>query len=348
MIASAPCSTEPSNKHQCNHQTLVHTAMTTELIPSKTSLIALADQGLIRASGPDAESFLQNLLTNSVKDIAPGESRLAGFCTPKGRLLALFHVWKDSLSDGDLMLMLPRELLPAMLRKLSMYVLRSKVKLSDVSDGVALLGVATAEGAVPPELTFAGAQCISLNKTASPGLHVLVGPNELMADSANAAAAQSQQIDLPTWHWLQIVAGVPSVVAATQEAFVPQMLNMELRAVGGISFSKGCYPGQEIVARTQYLGKIKRRMYRGVLPSEPIGGSEIGPGTALYTAETGDQQCGALVSVAPNPQGGTEALICVQSGAVDANDVRLGVPTGPQLRILGLPYALDGPDTRGT
>ena len=115
---------------------------------------------------------------------------------------------------------------------------------------------------------------------------------------------------------------------------MPQMLNMELAAVGGVSFSKGCYPGQEIVARTQYLGKVKRRTYRARL------GAAVTPGTHVYAPETGDQHCGAIVSSAPSPAGGFECLVCVQIGAVEGGAVHAGAPTGERLEFLPLPYDL--------
>jgi hypothetical protein len=108
---------------------------------------------------------------------------------------------------------------------------------------------------------------------------------------------------------------------------VPQMLNMELAAVAGVSFSKGCYPGQEIVARTQYLGKVKRRTYRARLATAAT------PGTHVYAPETGDQHCGAIVSLAPSPAGGFECLVCVQIGAVEAGEVHVGAPTGRSPRV---------------
>jgi hypothetical protein len=303
-----------------------------------TVVAPLADHGLIRASGEDAAPFLHNLLTNDVTGIAPGGGRFAGLCTPKGRLLALFLVWRDG---DDLLLMLPRDILPPILKKLSMYVLRSKVKLSDATAERALVGFSSSAGAIPaPDIdaslprfgvsTIDGGQAIRLDDS-----------RWLLAIKAEAAAAQWQTltatarpVGLAAWQWLEIAAGQPRVVAATQEAFVPQMLNMELPAVAGVSFSKGCYPGQEIVARTQYLGKVKRRTYRAQL------GSAVAAGTHVYAPETGEQHCGAIVSVAPSPAGGFECLVCVQIGAVEAGEVHVGAPAGQRLEFLSLPYGI--------
>ena len=306
----------------------------------------LVDLGLIRASGIDAADFLHNLLTNDIKGIAPGGARFAGLCTPKGRLLALFLVWRDG---DDFLLMLPRDILPPILKKLSMYVLRSKVKLTDATGERALIGCS-----VPIALSPASARCVpaeTLGEATAAlvrfGVATIDGGQAirlddtrwlLALDAATAdtrwrqLAAAARPVGLATWQWLEIAAGQPRVVAATQEAFVPQMLNMELPAVAGVSFSKGCYPGQEIVARTQYLGKVKRRTFRARLATVAT------PGTHVYAPETGDQHCGAIVSAAPSPAGGYECLVCVQIGAVEAGEVRVGAPAGERMEFLSLPY----------
>jgi folate-binding protein YgfZ len=292
----------------------------------------LTDLGLIRASGVDAAGFLHNLLTNDINGLTPEGARFAGLCTAKGRLLALLLIWRDG---DDFLLMLPRDILPAILKKLSMYVLRSKVKLSDATSERVLIGVSPAP-AVAADLPrfgvapFAGGQLIRLDDTRT---LLALSPKAAIARWAELAAG-ARPVGLAAWQWLEIAAGQPRVVAATQESFVPQMLNMELPAVAGLSFSKGCYPGQEIVARTQYLGKIKRRTYRARLAAAVI------PGTHAYAPETGDQHCGTVVSVAPSPAGGFECLVCVQIGAVEAGEVRVGAVDGERLEFLPLPYEI--------
>lgn len=316
---------------------------TDELIAARHGAVIspLTDQGLIRASGEDAAVFLHNLLTNDIKGIGPDGARFAGFCTPKGRLLALFLIWRDG---DDFLLMLPREILPAILKKLSMYVLRSKVKLSDASEGRALIGFSTAVSPAPGFLGDEAAGLARFGVTSVDGGQAirLDDTRWLLALDAGSAgsrwqqlATQAKPVGLEAWRWLEIAAGQPSVVAATQEAFIPQMLNMELPAVAGVSFSKGCYPGQEIVARTQYLGKVKRRTYRATLASS------VTPGTSVYAPETGDQHCGAVVSVAPSPAAGFECLVCVQIGAVEAGEVHVGSLGGERLEFLPLPYSID-------
>jgi tRNA-modifying protein YgfZ len=303
-------------------------------------LVPLVDQGVIRASGEEAASFLHNLLTNDVQNLAPGAVRFAGLCTPKGRLLATFHVW---WREGDLLLQLSADILPAILKKLSMYVLRSKVKLADADQDTVLLGLGGPDAesllreqamSVPSPMqstAIDGGQVIALDKARyvlalAPAAAIALWPR---------LTAKARPSGLAAWRWLEIAAGQPRIEARTQEAFVPQMMNMEAPAVAGVIFTKGCYPGQEVVARTKYLGKVKRRMYRAKIDTA------LPPGTDVFTAEAGDQHCGALVTVAPSPDGGFECLVVVQSSGAEAGEVHAGSPSGPRLQVLPLPYSID-------
>ncbi len=285
----------------------------------------LADQGLIRASGEEAAGFLHNLLTNDINHLAEGTARHAGLCTPKGRLIATFLIWREG---GDYYLLLSADILPAILKKLSMYVLRSKVRLADVSGERVLIGVCGA--ALGPAETMRTAPCEG-------GIAIRLDADRVVL----AVPAGTQPAGLPPagtladWHLAEIRHGMPRITAATQELFTPQMANYELPAVGGVSFQKGCYPGQEVVARTQYLGKVKRRMYRAKLAAL------VPPGTEVFTPEAGDQHCGAVVLSAPAPAGGGECLLVVQSSGAEAGEVHVGSPAGPRAEILPLPYAVD-------
>jgi hypothetical protein len=313
-----------------------------ELQAARNSVVItpVIDLGLIRASGDDAASFLQNLMTNDIKGITETNACTAGFCTPKGRLLAIFLIWREG---GDYLLMLPKEILPSLLKKLSMYILRAKVKLTDATDERVLIGMST-PASVSPAPTFFDATLPHQGVRTIDGGQLIRLDDTRWLLSLDPTSAIKRWPDLiidrkitglATWHWLEIAAGQPRVITATQEAFVPQMLNMELPAVAGVSFTKGCYPGQEIVARTHYLGKVKRRMFRARLTKLTT------PGTHVYAPETGDQPCGAVVSIAPSPEGGFECLVSVQSTAVAAGEVHLGTPDGEQLTFLSLPYSLD-------
>ena len=329
------------------------TAASNELTAARTAPVAalLSDYGLIRASGEDAANFLHNLLTNDIEQLPADAARLAGFCTAKGRLLAVLLVWRDG---PDFLLMLPNEILPALLKKLSLYVLRAKVKLTDASAERALIGLS-----LPAASSSSSASAVSATAAVSPtptfcdtalsplGMRAVDGGQSIRLDATRWLLAlepvaairhwpeitvAAQPVGPTAWRWLEIAAGWPRIVAATQEVFVPQMLNLDNPALPGVSFNKGCYPGQEIVARTHYLGKVKRRMVRARLSSLAA------PGTHVYAPETGDQQCGALVSVAPAPDGGYECLVSVQTSAVAAGEVRLGAPDGERLHFLPLPY----------
>lgn len=314
-----------------------------ELVAARDEAVVapLSDMGLIRASGVDAADFLHNLLTNDIKGITSSDARFAGLCTAKGRLLALFLIWRVG---DDFLLMLPRDILPAILKKLSMYVLRSKVKLTDATEERALIGYSSATSASPTATfgeSIAGLPRFGLASTEGGQTIRLDETRWLLALDATTVGAVWQQmvtsarpVGLAAWQWLEIAAGQPRVVTATQEAFVPQMLNMELPTVAGVSFTKGCYPGQEIVARTQYLGKIKRRTYRARLATVATAGTHV------FGPETGEQHCGEIVSIAPSPAGDFECLVCVQIGVVEAGDVRVGTPDGDRLAVLPLPYEI--------
>lgn len=299
-----------------------------ELVAARdaTIVVPLVDQDLIQASGEDAHVFLHNLLTNDVENLPADGVRFAGLCTAKGRLLATFHLWHDG---PDLLLAISADIRPAILKKLSMFILRSKVKLAD--PGRVLIGLAGI-----------GARAI-VDAVADRVRAIPIGGNRYLLALTPAAAielwpqlaARATPAGVAAWRWLEIAAGQPRVVAATQEAFVPQMVNMELPAVGGVSFTKGCYPGQEIVARTQYLGKIKRRMYRARIDQA------LPPGTEVFTTESGEQHCGALVTVAPAPEGGHECLVVVQSSGAETGEVFAGKPGGPpRLTLLAQPYEI--------
>jgi folate-binding protein YgfZ len=303
-------------------------------------LVPLIDQGVIRAVGEDAASFLHNLLTNDVQNLPAEGVRFAGLCTAKGRLIATFHVWRNA---ADLMLQLSADILPAILKKLSMYVLRSKVKLADASQDIVLLGLAgPGAGAAIADLGLAdllprqvaslsGGQAIRL----AADRYQLALSSQAAIDVWPRLATQARPAGLAAWRWLEIAAGQPHVEGRTQEAFVPQMMNMEVPEVAGVVFTKGCYPGQEIVARTQYLGKVKRRMYRAKIDAL------LPPGTDVFTPEAGDQHCGALVSVAPSPEGAYECLVVVQSSGAEAGEIHVGSPGGPRLALRSLPYGVD-------
>ncbi len=307
---------------------------------SGTVLAPLTQFGLIRVSGEDAAAFLHNLLSNDVQHLARDRAERCGFCSPKGRLLADFLLWREG---HDYLLQLSAGIQPALLKKLGMYVLRSKVKLSNASDDTVLFGLAGQAAAsalkaagldVPPAAMdtshFADGTVIRLDEQRF--------QIALRADAAERLWGQlsvhAAPVGTPVWRWLEIVAGIPHITAQTQEEFVPQMANLEL--IGGVSFTKGCYPGQEVVARTKYLGKVKRRTYLAFVPGECPQ-----PGTDLFSVDLPNQSCGKVVEAAPSPGGGCAMLASMLMSSAESGDVRLGSADGPRLEFRALPYALE-------
>ena len=234
-------------------------------------IAALDHWGVIRARGEDAAAFLHTQLTNDIASLGDGDVRLAGFCSAKGRLQASFVVWRTA--GGDVLLACARSLLPATLKRLSMFVLRARCKLSDATAEFSLRGLAgsaattVAGGLLPWRCRDAdGATVIRLPDAA--GRY-----RTRLARAAGRRSVAATALSLPDWQWLEVQSGVPLIEAATVDAFVPQMLNLEL--LGGVDFRKGCYPGQEIVARSQYRGTIKRRMFLFDVGGTALAGQEV-------------------------------------------------------------------------
>lgn len=293
-----------------------------------TVLVPLTHLGVIACDGEDAQSFLHNQLTSDVNHLEAGHAQHAAWCTAKGRMQASFVAWR---SGSDFRLLLAADLLAATVKRLSLFVLRARVKISDRSDALVLLGVAGAgTGAAlaaaglpqpPAPMTTAGFDggCVLRLDAARA---VIAVEAEHAAEIWRGLTPHAHKAGTPAWHWLDIRAGLPLVTAATKEEFVPQMANFE--RLGGVSFHKGCYPGQEVIARTQYLGKVKRHLYR-VRAAVPLV-----PGTPVYSPETPDQASGMIANGAPSPGGGYEALAVLMESAVLAG-VRLGAPDGAEL-----------------
>ncbi len=305
-----------------------------------TVLCDVSHFGVLRVSGEEAQSFLQNLLSSDVKAVSPAQAQLSSFSTAKGRMLATFLVWQ---TGGDYYLQLPRSLVPALHKKLSMYVLRSKVKISDASDELVFLGLAGKSADTLARETFAAVPDAALGKADAANASVIrLGAERLLIVAATEHATQlwkplscgARAAGKAAWDWLTIRAGVPVIVPATQEQFVPQMANLEL--IGAVNFKKGCYPGQEIVARMQYLGRLKQRMYL----AHVAGGPAPRPGDAVYSAEMEGQHSGMVANAAPAPGGGWDVLAVVQISSREGQSVHLGSLQGPALEFQALPYAL--------
>lgn len=313
-----------------------------ELTHARDSLVLadLSHYGLIALAGEDAQTFLHGQITNDLRSLKEDKALFAGYCSAKGRLLANFLVFRRG---ADYLLMLPRSLRQGILKRLSMYVLRARVRLRDASDEWIALGLSGPDAMSLVSARFGQAPAAPMDVVQGPdGWAVRLGGDrfdvfvtpDTAPDLWQKWAGQARPVGAPAWDWLTITAGVPVILPATQEHFVPQMANMEL--LHGVSFQKGCYPGQEIVARSQYLGKLKRRMYLAHVEASAE------PGQELYSPELPGQACGMVVNAAPAPGGGTDLLAVMQVSSREGGQVYLGSADGPRLAFRPLPYGLDG------
>ena len=303
-------------------------------------LCDLSHLGLLQLEGEDRVAFLQGQVTNDVRLLDGSNSHYSGYCTPKGRLLALFLAFAH---HDHLHLQFNRQLLEPVMKRLKMYVLRSKVSISDVSDSIVRMGLAGPQATdilqklfnrVPQEeyglTSLEDASLIRLpGKT--PRYQIFTSPQH--AEQIWTALSQhARPAGAACWEWLEIQAGIPDITPATQEAFVPQMVNLD--ALGGINFKKGCYTGQEIVARTHYLGKVKRR----TLPLHAPARQSASAGSPLYAGDS-EEAAGMVVRVAPSPEGGLDLLGELRLEAITSTDIYLDKAAA--LQRLALPYHLE-------
>lgn len=323
---------------------------------SGTVLADLSHFGLIHFSGDDAQSFLQGQLSCDVKETnssAGGASALYGsYCNPKGRMLASFLMWHDS---GGYAIQLPSTLRAAIQKRLSMYILRAKVRPADSSDILVRFGIAGdhAEASVQKilgmipglPLSVTRGQQGSVIRLAQDRFELVIAPEQAPLIWEHLSK-DAMPVGASCWDWLEIRSGIPVITAAIQEQFVPQMVNLE--AIGGVSFQKGCYPGQEIVARAQYLGKIKRRMFlaniqlpsvSSAISATPV--ASITAGDELFSTDMGEQSSGMVVNAAPAPEGGFDVLAVIQTKSVETGKIHWKFLGGPPLEIMPLPYLVN-------
>ena len=310
--------------------------------------------GIIRVTGSDAASFLQGQLTNDVQLQKPEEARLAAFCSAKGRMQASFIVYKRPASDAsqttpDIDLICSRDILTQTLKRLSMFVMRAKATLSDASDefniygltGDAINNIAKESINTPATAIFSnffrdGNTFITLRPAAGQNRALCIAP-------ISSPAPVGEALSTELWHWGEVQAGVGTITLPTFEAFVPQMLNYE--SVDGVNFKKGCYPGQEVVARSQFRGTLKRRAFVVHIDDsnhdknlQPFVSQEV-----FHESDT-EQPCGMVVQVAKNPQNdpqaGYSAIVSMQVSASDGGKLTLGSASGANITLLPLPYPL--------
>jgi len=291
---------------------------------------SLPHLGVIRAEGEDAAKFLHGQLTQDFSLLGLSEARLAAFCSAKGRMQASFIAFKRS--HTDILLVCSSDLLAPTLKRLSMFVLRSKVKLSDASAEVTLCGLAGE--AVQALAPGAHAPWSRHDLGAATLVHLYPAdgtPRALWVAPAGTPLPAAPTLKHGDWLWGEVRSGVATLTQPIFEAFVPQMLNYE--SLGGVNFKKGCYPGQEVVARSQFRGTLKRRAYLAHAAAEMQAGQEI------FDAADASQPCGIVAQAAAAPGGGFDAIVSLQTAAAGAS-LLLGQPGGPALQLLPLPYPL--------
>lgn len=303
-------------------------------------LFDLSHLGLIAVRGDDAPDFLQGQLSNDIRELSGTHVHWSSHCSQKGRMLASFLVMR---ADDTFYLQLPAQRLPDLMKRLRMFVLRSRVTLEDASDELARIGLSgdcapgllAARGLPAPgqENGLALTDGLAVIRLSGPVPRFeIIGPPASMRGHWEAFGETAIRSNADGWTLLDIRAGIPTVYNQTADAFVPQMANMQL--IDGVSFNKGCYTGQEVVARMQYLGKLKRRMYLGEVASEVA----PQPGDALVSASSASQQgSGWVVCASRTGERRYELLAVVEINAAESGEVRLG-EKGPLLHLKAPPY----------
>ena len=314
-------------------QAMSQTASSSSLALSErfVGVAPLPHLGVIRAQGEDAANFLHNQLTNDVLLLKEHQCRLAAYCNAKGRMQASFVVFKRSAQE--ILLIGRQDLLAQTVKRLSMFVLRAKVKLTDASAEFNLLGLAGATAnALLPEVeedpwqrhTVNGADVLTLYPALDQMRALWIAPKDVPLPQGPALSAELWQVG-------EVMSGIAWVEHATFEAFVPQMLNYE--SVDGVNFKKGCYPGQEVVARSQFRGTLKRRAYIAQCEQALQAGQEV------FSHCDASQPCG-LVAQAASDGAMHVAVVELQVSAIEGASLHVASTEGAQLQLLELPYPL--------
>ena len=294
--------------------------------------VPLAHWGVIRAVGSEAAQFLNGQLTQDVQSLGFTQTRLAGYCSAKGRLLASFVVWKTS--DEEVLLACHASVLTATLKRLSMFVMRAQCRLSDASSEVGLVGVSGERAHRATDGLLVWGQRTDANDTWI-RLPEVAGIARAWKVTKAAAPPAEDPLALAAWQRLEVDSGIVTIEAATVDRFVPQMLNFEL--IGAVNFQKGCYPGQEVVARLQYRGTTKRRTFLFA------GDAPITVGMEVFHSADPTQPAGLVASAAPAPGDDAtslthHALIEVKLAVFDGGSLHLGAPDGALLTPCPMPY----------
>jgi len=306
---------------------------------SGDTLCDLNYMAMVEAQGEDAAEFLQNQLTNDIESMDDGHSRLAGYCNPKGRLVCIFRIWRAG--DG-FMLQLPADLQEASIERLRKYVLRSRVRFAANPDSVAfgLCGKTIAKGleAITGGLPARDGEMVRgdrLTVIRLPGdgrpRYEVAGPEDACMAAWKKLARHAEVVGSWTWARMDILAGIPDIAVDTTEQFIPQMVNLDM--LEGVNFRKGCYPGQEIVARMHYLGNLKQRMGRFRVDTD----SRPAPGDRVH-AQGANSPVGTIVSAQPGAGAGWDVLAVVRLEHLDGQTLYLNGDNGARLFRQELAY----------
>jgi folate-binding protein YgfZ len=325
----------------------------------------LDDLAVFEVTGADALSFVQGQITNDILNLGAEHAKLAGYCTAQGRLLATMVIASlPEALDAGLIGLMRQDILTPVLKRLSMFVLRAKVKLSPSACSVVGVSIAVTEaGALSEDLGHPLPQAPWQVAATATGLWICAPAAEQHTDGSTLRwwwlagevhKAACQGLSLPhalstaaQWHGQDIAAGLPWIEAATQDLLIPQTLNLDL--IEGVSFTKGCYPGQEIVARSHYRGTVKRRMHLGTI--EQTAGLSLNAGADIFDAQGSEQACGRVINIAEAANQPTEGaqhsggsgtayvLFETTFDALEHNALHLGARDGAPITLLSLPYA---------
>ena len=293
--------------------------------PVTTELTSLA---LIEVSGDEAESFLQGQFSNDVAMIGQMDCQLNAYCNPKGRVLALVRLVRR---DGGFGMIVPADVAQQLLTRLKMFVLRAKVNI-DLRPETALLGLVNSNDSD----IGTGDAGNGITRAAVNGVlprQILMGEKQAIHSFLQASDHDHRRND-NLWRLLDILSGIPQVYPTTVEEFIPQMINLDL--VGGLSFTKGCYPGQEIVARLRYLGKLKQRMLAGTVE----GVENLAPGDPIYSPQRPDQKAGLVVDAVETGGGQYTFSATAPSNSIEEGALLVGSASAPALARIALPYSV--------
>jgi folate-binding protein YgfZ len=317
--------------------------------PARAVLCDASDWGLLAVDGADAQAFLQGQLSSDVKGLAAGAAQWTSYSSAKGRMLANGLLWRNPVGDG-FRLALAADIVLTTTKRLTMFVLRSRVAIGSLGATHAWFGIGgsgareaadAALFACPPLGHAAVRDGVEI--VAFPDGRVLVVvPNDRAGGIRAQLAAATVPGDAQAWRRFAILAGTALVRASTQDQLLPQAINLDV--LGGVVLNrdKGCFPGQEIIKRTQALGQLKERLHAFATTSPAAAA-----GTKVFGATFGDQACGIVVDAADAPDGGSVLLATVQIRAAEADVLHVGAPDGAELSPLALPYAMPAPAPRG-